>query len=353
MNRHFFFSPLPITGEGRDGYEWRGFFSDTSAHVSIFTNLLNGQYRPLKLLSQGDLGKTFLAVDEQKGATSLCVVKQLLLPSGSIYHPKAQKLAKLVEHPQIPKVLNTFEQGREVFIVREWIEGRTLEQEAIESGSFGEIEVLKMLRDLLGALQCLHDHGIIHRNIKPSNIIIRNDNGQFVLVDDARIVHPDALMGSSEYAAPEQLRGHTIFASDIYSLGLICLSLLTKMSPSNFYNLAEDESKWEEHLTKPISPLFKRILSKMLQRWSKRRYYSPSEVLEDLDALSLSQKSTNIPEPGRFKDFTGKATEILLSVSIALILSSIASSALIYLFSVLEKSSPTLQPKEFQRPSPP
>lgn len=313
-NSYFFSNSSALAGEICDSCVRELGFSGGVETLSPFTNfngLLNERYRLLKLLGQGGFGKTFLAVDEQQGATSLCVIKQLFLQGSSIHHPKAselfhqeaQQLAELGEHPQIPKLLNTFEQDGQAFIVQEWIDGWTLEQEIIDSVPFDEIEIRQVLRALLPVLQYLHDHQIIHRDIKPANIIcrrdvsrtLRNENRQFVLVDfgaakhlgEARSLPTQTLIGSAEYAAPEQLRGHAVFASDLYSLGMVCLHLLTQMSPFDLYDVGEDEWKWQVYLTNPISPSLKQILGKLLQSATRRRYRSAAEVLADLDALSI------------------------------------------------------------------
>lgn len=146
-------------------------------------------------------------------------------------------------------------------------------------GGFGKtfLAVDHVLRELLPVLQYLHDHHIIHRDIKPANIICRNavksatyhkyeasqtGHRQLVLVDfgaakhlaEGRSADLGTLIGSAEYAAPEQTRGHAVFASDLYSLGLTCLYLLTQMSPFDLYDMSEGEWQWQAYLTHPISP---------------------------------------------------------------------------------------------------
>ena len=273
--------------------------------------LLRDRYRILNLIGEGGFGRTFLAVDELQSPL-LCVVKQLL-PHHSIhrqkiqalFHQEAQRLAQLEGHPQIPKLLDSFEQDGESFIVQEWIDGWTLQQEVAGSISFHEIEVRKVLQEMLPVLQYLHDRQIVHRDIKPDNIIRRKCDRQMVLVDfgaakqlvNIRPIYTGTMIGSVEYAAPEQIKGHAIFASDLYSLGVTCLYLLTKTSPFDLYDIVENDWKWEAYLSQPIDPTLQTILNKLLQPSVRRRYQSATEVLTDLNALSMSngQVEKDIP----------------------------------------------------------
>ncbi len=273
--------------------------------------LLCDRYRILNLIGEGGFGRTFLAVDELQSPL-LCVVKQLL-PHHSIhrqkiqtlFHQEAQRLAQLEGHPQIPKLLDSFEQDGESFIVQEWIDGWTLQQEVAGAIPFHEIEVRKVLQEMLPVLQYLHDRQIVHRDIKPDNIIRRKCDRQMVLVDfgaakqlvNIRPIYTGTMIGSVEYAAPEQIKGHAIFASDLYSLGVTCLYLLTKTSPFDLYDIVENDWKWEAYLSQPIDPTLQTILNKLLQPSVRRRYQSATEVLTDLNALSMSngQVEKDIP----------------------------------------------------------
>jgi serine/threonine protein kinase len=284
-------------------------------------SLLNDHYRILKPISQGGFGKTFLAVDENRQKSQLCVIKQFL-PQCHLQHyqqavelfkQESLHLAQLGHHPQIPKFLDTFEQDGKHYIVQEWIEGQTLEQELATAGVFAEIEIWQLLQQLLPVLQFVHDHQVIHRDIKPANIIRRRGDRQLVLVDFGAAKYASreipaktgTLIGSAEYAAPEQIQGQAIFASDLYSLGVTCLYLLTQVSPFDLYDCSEETWIWQKYLPEPISPTLRQILGTMLQRAIKRRYQSAAEVLLDVNALP---KQVLVPYP---------ATEYAASISIA------------------------------------
>ncbi|MBW4632933.1 MAG: serine/threonine protein kinase [Iphinoe sp. HA4291-MV1] len=279
--------------------------------------LLNDRYRILKPLTQGGFGKTFIAVDDKnfqqfQPKSGLCVIKQFFPKCHAVHHyQKASELFKqeflrlalLGKHPQIPQLLDTFEQDGQQYIVQEWIDGETLEEELVEEGTFSEAEIWQLLQELLPVLQFVHDHQVIHRDIKPANIIrrksecplgaLRDRHRQLVLVDFGAAMYATnrilektgTLIGSAEYAAPEQIRGKAVFASDLYSLGMTCLHLLTQMSPFDLHNCGEDAWVWRSYLTELISPSLEQILCKLVHRATKPRYHSATEVLEDLKAL--------------------------------------------------------------------
>ncbi len=131
---------------------------------------------------------------------------------------------------------------------------------------------------------------MIHRDIKPANII-RRPNGKFVLVDfgSAKFTQKNAftvtgtIIGTSDYIAPEQAKGKGIFASDIYSLGVTCLHLLTQVEPIDLFDDEEGIWVWREHLKHPVSEELGLILDKMIESAIKRRYQSARDILTDLN----------------------------------------------------------------------
>ncbi|MDF5728441.1 MAG: serine/threonine-protein kinase [Rhizonema sp. PD38] len=279
-------------------------------------SLLNNRYRILKPISHDGFGKTFLAVDEkyQEKIESICkpcIIKQLFPQRHHVhYYPIAEKLfrqqslllSELSQHPQVPLLLDTFEQNGQQYIVQEWIDGQTLEEELASEGVFNEVEIRQILQEMLPVLQFFHEHQVIHRDIKPANIIRRQTDGKLILVDNGMARYaPSSVfettgtqVGSAEYAAPEQIRGKAVFTSDLYSLGIVCLHLLTQMSPFELLDCSEDPWLWRSHLTAPISSSLESILCKLLQKATKKRYQSAKEVLGDLNPSSKHFVPSNI-----------------------------------------------------------
>lgn len=289
-------------------------------------SLLNRRYSILKPLGQGGFGKTFLALDHkhqvptteisgvEDSAPQVCVIKQLFpqhhtidhyRKASKLFHQESLLLEKLGTHPQIPQLLEFFEQDGQHYIVQEWIDGQTLQQELAETGTFNEDDILQLLKMLLPVLQFVHEHQVIHRDIKPANIIRRRSDRQLVLVDfgaakytTTRIPEKTGtLIGSAEYAAPEQVRGKAVFASDLYSLGVTCLHLLTQMPPFDLYDCGDDIWTWRSYLTHPIHPSLAQILDKLLSKATRQRYQSAAAVLLDLRAFSKQKHQKIISQP--------------------------------------------------------
>lgn len=268
--------------------------------------LLNGHYRLLKHLAQGGFGHTFLAIDERFPphirASGLCVIKQFSLAGHTNTHQEAAselftqeslRLVQLGHHSQIPEFLDSFTQDGQQYLVQEWIDGQTLQQELAASGVFHEATIRELLQQVLPVLQFVHDRQVIHRDIKPANLIRRHRDRQLFLVDFGAAKYftttsrekTGTLIGSPEYASPEQVRGKAVIPSDLYSLGVTCLHLLTQISPFELYDCTEDCWIWHSYLSESISPSLKYILNKLVQPAIKHRYQSALEVLADLDNL--------------------------------------------------------------------
>ncbi|HIK10515.1 MAG TPA: serine/threonine protein kinase [Oscillatoriaceae cyanobacterium M33_DOE_052] len=273
--------------------------------------LLKNRYRPLHPLGGGAPGGSFLAVDEDKPSKPLCVINSSPTASNTTgshfgsFSAFASGLDELGEHPQIPNLLASFEEADRYYLVQEYIEGKNLAQELAANGTFTEVKIRKLLQDLLPVLQFLSGSDAIHRDIKPSNIIRPVDGGSLALVDfiSAELhtsrtrVKPGIVKGSAEYAAPEQTQGSAVFASDIYSLGVTCLHLLTGLSPFELFDVQSDSWVWSDYLQKPVSDRLTTILNKMVERDPKRRYTIAADILKDLKkpalpAYTKAQKNT-------------------------------------------------------------
>ncbi len=282
--------------------------------------LLRQRYRPIQTLGKGGFGKTFLAVDEDIPSHPRCAVKQfqfydrdpeIFKKAVELFHQEAVRLDELGNHPQIPNLLACFEQESQIYLVQEFIDGLTLKQE-LDEGVYNENQIWQLLQDLLPVLQFIHDHRVIHRDIKPENIIRRQSDNKPVLIDfgiakvltDTALLRPATLIGSQDYLAPEQMRGKVFPASDLYSLGVTCIRLMTQVPPLDMYDLNTESWWWREFLPKGtiISSELGEILDKLLQNNLNQRYCFAVEVLQDintalnmLNSNSISQKTLIIP----------------------------------------------------------
>ena len=268
--------------------------------------LLRDRYRAIRAIGQGGFGRTLLAVDEDKPSKPRCVIKQFLpgethlIPSASnrsskkaaeLFEREAMRLDELGKHQQIPELLAySIQEGRQ-YVVQEFIDGQNLAQIVEAEGTFTDTSIRDLLNSLLPVLHFIHSHNVIHRDIKPGNIICRTDK-QLVLVDfgAAKIATGTALLktgtsiGSPEYIAPEQARGKAFFNSDLYSLGVTCLYLLTQVSPFDLFDPGEDAWIWRQYLgNNSVSEELGTILDKLIENAANRRYQTAVEVLKDLN----------------------------------------------------------------------
>ncbi|MEG4014065.1 MULTISPECIES: serine/threonine-protein kinase [unclassified Microcoleus] len=286
--------------------------------------LLRERYRAIKPLGRGGFGRTFLAIDQDKPSKPRCAIKQFFpLSQGTsssekaaeLFNREAVRLDELGKHPQIPELLAHFQQERYQYLVQEFIEGENLQQELLRNGPLGANQILSLLNDLLPVLQFVHSRSVIHRDIKPPNIIRRRFSqtpinysyptltGELVLVDfgAAKLVEglreTGTVIGSPEFVAPEQIRGQAVYASDFYSLGVTCIYLLTQVSPFDLFDINQDVWVWRDFLKVQIPPKLSRILDKMIESSLSRRYKSVAEILQDLQPQQSPPQVPPTPAP--------------------------------------------------------
>ncbi len=279
--------------------------------------VVNGRYRCQALLGQGGFGRTYLAVDEQANPPVQCVVKHVLAAPGQAgqdsaeqqrrFWQEAQRLATLGQHPQIPRLRDVIDTAEGQFLVQDYVPSPNLDQWA-DGHPLGETEIRRILNDLLPVLQFVHQHQVIHRDLKPANILVPAGPQPLVLVDfgaskyiddPARLDQTGTVIGSAGYVAPEQALGKAVFASDIFSLGLTCLHLLTGLHPFDLYSVSEDAWVWRSFLVNPVSPALARVLERMVNRNLRERYGTAQEVLADLRWGGLLPAGDNGATPGQ------------------------------------------------------
>ncbi len=263
--------------------------------------ILHERYRAIKLLGQGGFGRTFLAWDQLAqdqspvGDPALCVVKQFLpqnqtnadlRQSQELFQQESIRLKDLGDHPQIPALVDSFAIGELLYLVQEFVAGRNLAIVLAEQGAFSEAAILHLLNDLLPVLKFVHDRQVIHRDIKPANLIRREDDRLFLvdfgaakLMTSIAALQQGTRIGSPEYVAPEQSRGQATFTSDLYSLGVTCVHLLTNVPPFSLFDGIHDRWVWQDYLPKPVSAQLRQILNKLLQNALNERFQSADEVL--------------------------------------------------------------------------
>jgi serine/threonine protein kinase, bacterial len=280
---------------------------------------LNGRYQVIQVLGHGGFGETFLAEDTYLPSRRRCVIKQLKLMNNPQMNQAGQQkfqqerfgreaatLEKLGEgSDQIPKLFAYFAENEEFYLIQEWIQGPTLTDVVTAQETISETDVKNILVSLLSVLTYVHSGGIIHRDIKPDNIILRNLNNQPVLIDFGAVKETVAtvinaqgksdrsiVVGTPGFMAPEQAAGRPIYASDLYSLGLTAIYLLTGKHPQQLDLDSETgEILWHKYGTN-ISPELTSVLDRAIKYHPRDRYTTAQKMLEALQAIDVPMPTT-------------------------------------------------------------
>lgn len=312
-------------------------YNSTNCQRCGLNLLLASRYRAVRQIGSGGFARTFAAVDEHL-LDNPCVIKQFCpLPQSSqayqksltLFQQEAEILKKLGQHVQIPELLAFIKQEGRLYIVEEFIDGLDLYREVKGSGAFSEQKVRQILVELLPVLEFIHERQVIHRDIKPSNII-RRSQGAVVLIDFGGSQQLSAdfpfgkspITGTPGYAAPEQMRGNVSPASDLYSLAMTCIRLLTGCFPTDeegdpLFDAERKQFNWREQDI-AVSAHLEAILDKMLQWKASDRFQSAAEVLQALtltptitltDKKSLTPTVSVLPDAACFQEEQPNASD--------------------------------------------
>jgi len=284
----------------------------------MLPSLLNNRYQILSSLARGGFSETFLARDTHLPSSKKCVIKQLKPLGETAELPewlkeRFQKEATILEelgnnNSQIPLLYAYFSEGENFYLVQEWIEGMTLTQKWQQQGNFTEAEVKDLLVNILPVLDYIHSHQIIHRDIKPDNIIIRESDQKPVLIDFGIIKekvgtqlngqnNSSVILGTPGYMASEQATGRAVYSSDLYSLGLTAVFLLSGKNAEDFpsdHNTGE--ILWRESLNNPHSQLIM-VLERVIRFHPRDRFSSAKEMLAALKDLPSQYPTKAISPP--------------------------------------------------------
>ncbi|UBF26202.1 serine/threonine protein kinase [Kovacikia minuta CCNUW1] len=259
--------------------------------------LLQNRYRIQRVLGKGGFGRAYLAEDQSR-FSELCVLKEFtpqqqggeeLRKAKALFQREAEILYKL-EHRQIPKFHATFEQDQRLFLVQDYIKGKTyqelLDELPPETPLLSEGEAIQLLEQMLNVLKYLHHRSIIHRDISPDNIILRDQDKTPVLIDFGAVKEATGMSHPASrtkilkkgFSPPEQAYlGKPVNSSDLYALAVTLVVLLTGRQPDELYDPIAKTWRWERWVR--VSPRFATILNRMLSDEVGNRYPSADEIL--------------------------------------------------------------------------
>lgn len=251
--------------------------------------ILDGKYKITSVIGQGGMSTVYLAMHQRLGQK--WAVKEISREYCENYELVSRQLIveaellKKLDHPALPKVIDVIEQKDVVWMIMEFIEGKTLKEVLKSKSVIKEAQVLTWGRQLCDVLSYLHSRTppIIYRDLKPDNIILK-ETGRLVLIDfgTAREYCYEsnstdiAYLGTRGYAAPEQYggRGQTDERTDIYCLGVSLYSMLTGYSPEKPPYKLYPEKYWEEYMSSGM----KQIILKCIQTEPENRYQNCKEL---------------------------------------------------------------------------
>ncbi|CDM93918.1 MULTISPECIES: protein kinase domain-containing protein [Limnospira] len=319
--------------------------------------LINGRYQVIQSLGTGSFGKVFLAQDTQMPLQQHYVIKQLKRQVQRQFNnivkerfrQEAATLQTLGQHNQIPRLYAYFEELNKFYLVQEYIEGETLEAKVQREGKLSESAVREILTSLLGVLQYIHSKQIVHRDIKPDNIILRQEDGKPVLIDFGAVKEAmstqlntqgnavnSIIIGTPGFMASEQAIGRPVYSSDLYSLGLTAIYMLTGKLPQD---LAMDpgtaEILWRQDAPE-VSVGLANVLDKAVRSHAGDRYSSAKEMLDALKSLTdtyMQPDNNNIPAPAPQPTSTStKRGLLVLSTIVSLVVLGLGWRSLPYLW---------------------
>lgn len=273
-------------------------------------DIIGDRYKIKKLLNRDTFESNYLAEDiKNEQDDNLVYIKQLenryLVEKR--FNNEINTLKILNDNPHIPKLINSFCENEQLFLIQEFIEGTSL-QEIISDKVMKEKEGITLLNHLLNILFFIHNNNIIHRNITPFNILRKKRNKQIILLNFSCVKeiinqsinfdNPESqnfytqVIGTAAYMPPEQYNSTPKFSSDIYGLGKTIIYTLTGKQPLELENLKREyDYNWDKFAI--ISPQLVAILNKMVESDYKKRYQSVEQVLTDLKPLIIIEETLN------------------------------------------------------------
>ena len=265
--------------------------------------IVGGRYLITRYLGGKRGIETYLADNLRRQYQSPCLVKQIELPCVNNdskvrlerrFAEELSVLERLGYHEQIPQLWDHFEENDEFYLVQAYFQGDNLAQK-IAQQDLSTTQIMQILVSALSVLRFIHQNRIIHRNIKPSNLLIDEENHQIILTDFGILADIKSLPNGTvehggdqdqqNYWSPEQIAGRPTISSDIYALGMTTIEALTKIKPANFErNQQTGKLLWSQDIN--LDRRLIKIIDRMVQPDLGKRYQSADKVLHDLTKIN-------------------------------------------------------------------
>ena len=282
--------------------------------------LLAERFEILQLLGQGGMGAVYKARDtELERLVALKLIRPELASHPEILRRFKQELilAREVTHRNVIRIFDLGQAQGIKFITMEYVEGRDLKGQIHEKGKFTAEEAVPIVLQIAAALEAAHTAGVVHRDLKPQNVMSDKDGRVYVMdfgiarsLERQGMTQTGALMGTPEYMSPEQAKGEKVDArSDLFALGIIFYEMLTGISPfkaetamAMMFKRTQERATPLSQLNLGVPPVISDIVSKCLETKAEERYQSAREVITDLEAWKGGvPHSTIVPTSRRIR----------------------------------------------------
>lgn len=314
--------------------------------MAVSTGLLPDRYANPEQIGRGGMGEIFRATDTALGrAVAIKVLDDRYAQDFSVrerFTREALAVARLSGNPNIVTIYDVGEQGDRPFIVMEYLAGGSLEQRLRDEGVQQPAQALAWLEQAANALDAAHRNGIVHRDVKPANLLLdvhgRVHVADFGIASAAgmqSLTQTGTVLGTASYLSPEQASGETTSAaSDLYSLGVVAFELLTGRRPFEGETIAEEAAAhvnaevpsvqtFNRRLPRELDAVFARALSKE----PRRRFASGAEFVAALrGAFDHAAGATAIVEAAQPRRTSRGPSPKLLVLAAALIVAGIAGA---------------------------
>lgn len=271
-----------------------------------------------KMIGEGGVGRVFAATDKTDGSQVALKVLKAELADDEVQTERFVKEARLLmslEHEHLVKGLRIAKEGGTIFFAMEHLPGRCLQDVIADDGRLEELDALQAVVDVAGALLALHEQGLVHRDVKPGNMLWSEERGAVLIdlgfalqEDDA--ASGDTTAGTVHYIAPEQARGDGKLdtRADIYALGATLYHLTTGSLPFEGHTSEEVLAKQvleslsgERIRALDLSPQLHYFLEKMMAKDPEMRFQGPAQLQADVQAF-LDQKKHQLETEQRQRE---------------------------------------------------
>jgi serine/threonine-protein kinase len=279
--------------------------------------LLDGRYRVQAKIASGGTSTVYRGLDERLDRPVALKVMDARYAGDQQFLTRFRMEARTVARLRHPGLVAVYDQGldaRHPFLVMELIEGGTLRELLAERGPMPPHAVVAVLRPVLGGLAAAHQAGLVHRDVKPENVLI-SDDGEVKIADfglvravaAAKITSASVILGTAAYLSPEQVRdGDATPSSDVYAVGILVYEMLTGRTPfSGDSPLAVAYQRLDTDVPPPstaidgVPPQFDELVARATARDPADRYADASQLGEELDAITadLGLPRFRVPAP--------------------------------------------------------